>query len=611
MVQEPAQKRVRWRPKPVELPLQLRQALLTALRKSAASVQRSQKPAAKEPAQERVRWRPKPVELPSQLGQAFLTALRKSAASVQRSQKPAAKELPGEPVGESTEEHHQAAEDGGGMSASFAPGDSCWYWSLTKKKWLKTMVTSVNQEAGGDVSYNLECKSKVEPYQLRHEDEDIDGPPDTPEDSIGIFAPGTHVQCWNQEKSSWQDGTVSRQYQHGKITVYDVDCISVVLRMLPAARLRLSQFSVGDNVEYWSDTASCWLPAKVLSVRWSKQLCDLDIKRRAHLSKVRKALQAEQAEQKSTAFEPEGRQPERRAEEHDVQKQSQARKGDARNSRDIQEEDEEEEVDDEDFDDSAALEENWEDQFCEADEDGGRKRKRRYDDPNDDVPSDVKGPSAKPRGREDDRRYAQSPFQEDRGADHDGRRRGGRRPGPRDEQPRHRYDDSCDDAPSDVRVQSAKPRGREYRRYAPSLSPEDRGADHNGRWRGGRRPGPQDEQPRRRPVESRSRTRERQVAQVDDYGEASRSASDDDDDRGLLKRRKTTGYSNGPSKGSGAQRRDSPKGKGGKDKRGSDARDSRSGRYMEYRSGRSDRHDSGDWWDNHERSGPRWQGERW
>lgn len=33
------------------------------------------------------------------------------------------------------------------------------------------------------------------------------------------------------------------------------DCGGSILRMLPASRLRLSRFAVGDQVEYWSTTS--------------------------------------------------------------------------------------------------------------------------------------------------------------------------------------------------------------------------------------------------------------------------------------------------------------------------------------------------------------------
>ncbi|CAL1126917.1 unnamed protein product [Cladocopium goreaui] len=33
--------------------------------------------------------------------------------------------------------------------------------------------------------------------------------------------------------------------------------------MLPAGRLRLSRFAVGDTVEYWSATSKSWVQAKV------------------------------------------------------------------------------------------------------------------------------------------------------------------------------------------------------------------------------------------------------------------------------------------------------------------------------------------------------------
>eukprot|EP00439_Symbiodinium_sp_Y106_P075262 s589_g14.t2 len=145
---------------------------------------------------------------------------------------------------------------------TFRAGDQAFYWSATHRCWLKTCVLSVNSDGDKSETYNLDCKSKVESWQMRTVDEPRDGPPDCSEGAGGGFAVGMPVQCFNQQKRVWEDGIVVRRYQQDKIIVFDVDCKESLVRMLPASRLRLSRFTVGDKVEYWSMNAKSWLAAK-------------------------------------------------------------------------------------------------------------------------------------------------------------------------------------------------------------------------------------------------------------------------------------------------------------------------------------------------------------
>eukprot|EP00434_Breviolum_minutum_P003936 symbB.v1.2.003459.t1/scaffold194.1/size275082/20 len=126
---------------------------------------------------------------------------------------------------------------------------------------------------------------------MRRADEVREGPPDVSESGGGGgFAVGMPVQCFNHVAKMWEDGVVGRRYEQNKITVFDVECKGHVIQMLPASRLRLNRFTVGDDVEYWSATSKSWVPAKVMKLYWSKRLCDLDVKRNASLANVRKSL---------------------------------------------------------------------------------------------------------------------------------------------------------------------------------------------------------------------------------------------------------------------------------------------------------------------------------
>lgn len=237
-------------------------------------------------------WFPRDPKLPTNLHQDLLVALQKAVG------RPAPIPTPAEPEvsAQASPQSAPSAEGRGQIMGrrTFRAGDQAFYWSATHRCWLKTCVLSVNSDGDKPETYNLDCKSKVESWQMRTVDEPRDGPPDCSEGAGGGFAVGMPVQCFNQQKRVWEDGIVVRRYQQDKIIVFDVDCKESLVRMLPASRLRLSRFTVGDKVKYWSMTSKSWLAAKVLKLYWSKQTCDLDIKKGAPLANVRKVNESAQ-----------------------------------------------------------------------------------------------------------------------------------------------------------------------------------------------------------------------------------------------------------------------------------------------------------------------------
>ncbi|CAE7419015.1 unnamed protein product [Symbiodinium sp. CCMP2592] len=194
----------------------------------------------------------------------LLVALQKAVGRPAPTPTPAEPEVPAQASPQSA----PSAEGRGQIMGrrTFRAGDQAFYWSATHRCWLKTCVLSVNSDGDKSETYNLDCKSKVESWQMRTVDEPRDGPPDCSEGAGGGFAVGMPVQCFNQQKRVWEDGIVVRRYQQDKIIVFDVDCKDSLVRMLPASRLRLSRFTVGDKVEYWSMNAK-----QPGSFRWSSE----------------------------------------------------------------------------------------------------------------------------------------------------------------------------------------------------------------------------------------------------------------------------------------------------------------------------------------------------
>eukprot|EP00930_Biecheleria_cincta_P019993 TRINITY_DN15119_c0_g1_i1.p1 TRINITY_DN15119_c0_g1~~TRINITY_DN15119_c0_g1_i1.p1 ORF type:complete len:429 (-),score=86.64 TRINITY_DN15119_c0_g1_i1:379-1665(-) len=298
-------------------------------------------------------WQPPKVQLPADLSQALLSALRAAASRA---------------GARDTSTADSAAK---GSKPAFVVGEDVQYWSSTNQEWLKACVLSVSKDAKGRIKYNLDCKSRVDASQLRAVSASCNGHPgssdaikaapvtandgaegdgNTKDDSDG-YELGASVECWNLEHKRWQVGMISRQYQHSGITVYDVACKQSVLRMLPASRLRLSRLQVGDLVEYWSKTAKIWLQATVVRLLWSKQVCDLDIKKGAPLANVRK-LEAPPKQGTAAAS---------RSSEDAAAAAAQGRAKDAAAGAEVDEEE-----GDEDLEDLLDLDPDWEDQMWEA-----------------------------------------------------------------------------------------------------------------------------------------------------------------------------------------------------------------------------------------------------
>lgn len=314
-----------------------------------------------------VGWQPQKVDLPVDLSQALLVALRAAAlkAFSRAVSHAESAEVPATPNGIGAT---KACE------RKFVVGEDVQYWSSTNQEWLKACVLSLSTDAKGKVRYNLDCKSRVDASQLRAVNESCNATPGTSDtrgapgtasnignnndsaegvqnskdDPSNDYAVGASVQCWNLEHKKWQDGTISRQYQHSGITVYDVACKHSVLRMLPTSRLRLSSFQVGDLVEYWSKTAKMWLQATVMKLLWSKQVCDLDIKKGAPLANVRKLSAA----LKKGTLTSGGASEEAAAQDKAKDAAAGVRA--------------DEEEDEEDLEDELELDPDWEDQMWEA-----------------------------------------------------------------------------------------------------------------------------------------------------------------------------------------------------------------------------------------------------
>lgn len=211
----------------------------------------------------------------------------------------------------------------------FIVGDAVAYWSNTANRFLQARVVSVNEKeeqcdldikptaamsrlrklvqgarisSGSGSSKGSRAKKALgvttPPARPSKESDMTPSPPDAqprqkvspaPPLSCG-FSLGDKVQYWSNSKRRWLEATVVGLREQANNIVYDLDCKSGTpadrVRASPAASA-LRQYSVGDCVEYWSNSAGRWLPAKVMRMCLQQKVCDLDVKPAAPFGRLR------------------------------------------------------------------------------------------------------------------------------------------------------------------------------------------------------------------------------------------------------------------------------------------------------------------------------------
>lgn len=198
---------------------------------------------------------------------------------------------------------------GKAVAAAFGVGEAVRYWSATHGKWVECYVQRVNRGPDGSVaSYDLTAKAQASIARVRHSSTDENaGPPDgkdavqrmsqaeisvliAPPPSAGppfLLDVGTKVQYFSDADSKWMDAVIEARHQKDGLDIYDLNCQKGVTAQ--KLRMTMSNFAVGQDVEYWSTSVDRWIPAKVLKIRDAERQCDLDVKPGAPAARIRKA----------------------------------------------------------------------------------------------------------------------------------------------------------------------------------------------------------------------------------------------------------------------------------------------------------------------------------
>lgn len=207
----------------------------------------------------------------------------------------------------------QKQETSSGSGVQSAVGDHVWYWSHTYSKWVDASVREVQQGPDGKATrYQLAARMSADASRVRPSPRPISerptaAPSDTQKKAVTTgdamnaatseldvpheFNVGDIVHYRSETTSRWVDATVQRRYKrNGSVVYYDLD----IKKGVSIDRLRPSpsNFQIGDVVEFWSASAGRWLSARLLQLDARGGRCDLNVKRGAPLSRVRKVSQA-------------------------------------------------------------------------------------------------------------------------------------------------------------------------------------------------------------------------------------------------------------------------------------------------------------------------------
>lgn len=196
--------------------------------------------------------------------------------------------LPSEPLDGPPESFAETPVPDAGDPDVFEVGKQVEYWSDTHGKWIASEVQSIVRTDERVVAYNLAAKQHASVGRVRARSESglSPGPPVTLPDGISNFSVGERVQYWSDTKSNWVESVISKRYDRDGKTVYDTTCKKCVI----SQRLRPSpaHFRPGDSVLYYSDSAKKWLPAQLLHINKALGKVDLNIKPHAPLERLRK-----------------------------------------------------------------------------------------------------------------------------------------------------------------------------------------------------------------------------------------------------------------------------------------------------------------------------------
>lgn len=230
------------------------------------------------------------------------------------------------PVDKLAQETKQTAKDIDGGRSSQSPvkrhiptfecrvGDKVQYWSETFNQWVDAVVQKVSRDdAGQIIDYDLDVKKEAAPSKIRIPPQDaapskIRIPPhrvnaeSAAESEAPPVAESAGMYMRGRQRPPEPEREMSVPASHNTVSTSAADL----------GESAGALFEVNQNVEYWSDTYSRWIPAIVNKVRRNQGSLtyDLDVKKDVPASKIRKPAKG-QDRSPSRALKADGMMPQR------------------------------------------------------------------------------------------------------------------------------------------------------------------------------------------------------------------------------------------------------------------------------------------------------------
>jgi len=134
------------------------------------------------------------------------------------------------------------------------------YWSATYNRWMDAKVTEVDY-INGILHYNLDVKRHAQAKNIRAKDR-------TRLEELALVA----------DTSADVTGAAFRGGDEAGFDMFEVTATSE----------HMERYSVGETVEYWSDTHQMWMEAEVVAAKPDRNVYDLSVKANAKAKKIRR-----------------------------------------------------------------------------------------------------------------------------------------------------------------------------------------------------------------------------------------------------------------------------------------------------------------------------------
>merc|ERR1712232_1126686 len=156
------------------------------------------------------------------------------------------------------------------VAASFSEGEDVEYFSTSKDRWLECKIASVSQGGEIEVSIKPGFPFMPDPSNLRKV---LAAPAGNDEAASLGFTLGDDVEYFSESKNQWIASKISNVGSDGRVEVsikpghpFQPDASKLRKVSAKAFASRAGNFAQGERVEYFSASKNRWLEGEILNV---------------------------------------------------------------------------------------------------------------------------------------------------------------------------------------------------------------------------------------------------------------------------------------------------------------------------------------------------------